>query len=104
MQEALEALPDLSNPDDSSDNKLLIPMFSEKVSNGSAHVQMTLTSKEVSKSNTNVNLISSASLSECERTTAVDDLDSAMCKMTDDSFDRMEEDEIEDDKRQFKQS
>lgn len=104
MQEALDALPDLANPDDSSDNKLLIPMFNEEVSNGSAQVQMTLTSRESSGSNNKVNLICSAVLSEDERNIAVDNLDSALCKMIDESVDHMEEDELEDDKRQLKQS
>ena len=49
IQEALDGLPDLSNPDECVDNKLLIPMLtSEKMPNGTSQVQMVLRPKESS--------------------------------------------------------
>merc|ERR1711981_80072 len=68
IQEALDGLPDLSNPGNATDNKLLIPMFSNNGNpDGSPQVQMTLTSGQTS-SNIGRNANVTQALSEDERT------------------------------------
>ena len=92
IQEALDSLPDLSNMDTTSDNKLLIPILSShENTNGAAQIQMTLTNKESCTSNSKTSFAPSGVLSEDERTIAVNNLDSIVCKMIDDSLDEMEE-------------
>jgi len=92
IQEALDSLPDLSSMDTSADNKLLIPILSShESSSGAAQIKMTLTNKESTTSNNKTNSVPSALLSEDERTIAVNNLDSIVCKMIDDSFAEMEE-------------
>jgi hypothetical protein len=94
----LDALPDLSNLDDTPDNKLLIPMLiNHGNSNASAQVQMTLTSGQSSGNHNRNNINVPGALSEDERTVAINNLDSIVCKMVDDSFTHIEENqEIED--------
>lgn len=98
IQEALDALPDLSNLDDTPDNKLLIPMLiNHGNSNASAQVQMTLTSGQSSSNHNRNNINVPGALSEDERTVAINNLDSLVCKMVDDSFTQIEDNqEIED--------
>ena len=92
IQEALDTLPDLSSMDTSADNKLLIPILSShESSSGAAQIKMTLTNKESPTSNNKTNFVPSALLSEDERTIAVNNLDSIVCKMIDDSLDEMDE-------------
>merc|ERR1712203_593679 len=92
IQEALDALPDFSNIDASTDNKLLIPMLSSNVdSSGTTQVQMLLTTKDSLQSNHKTSFASSGVLSENERTVAVNNLDSIICKMVDDSYTEMDE-------------
>jgi len=86
IQEALDALPDFSNMDTSSDNKLLIPMLSNiDKSSDVGQIEMTLTSKDSIPTN-RPNILSSGVLSEDERNIAVNNLDSIVCKMIDESF------------------
>ena len=97
----MDALPDLSNPDDTSDNKLLIPMLTNHGnSNAPAEVQMPLSSGQSAGNHNRSNInVPSGILSEGERTVAIDNLDSIVCKMIDDSFTQIEENhEIEDSK------
>jgi len=91
IQEALDALPDFSNLNTSSDNKLLIPMLSNvDKSSDVGQIEMTLTSKDSLPTN-RPNILSSGVLSEDERNIAVNNLDSIVCKMIDESFADMDE-------------
>jgi len=91
IQEALDALPDFSNMNTSSDNKLLIPMLSNiDKSSDVGQIEMTLTSKDSIPTN-RPNILSSGVLSEDERNIAVNNLDSIVCKMIDESFADMDE-------------
>ena len=75
----------------SSDNKLLIPMLSNiDKSSDVGQIEMTLTSKDSIPSN-RTNILSSGVLSEDERNIAVNNLDSIVCKMIDESFADMDE-------------
>jgi len=72
---------------------------------GSAQVQMTLTSGQISGNSNKNNINVVGALSEDERTVAVNNLDSIVCKMVDDSFSQIEENqEVEDSKRQINPS
>ena len=75
----------------SSDNKLLIPMLSNiDKSSDVGQIEMTLSSKDSIPSN-RTNILSSGVLSEDERNIAVNNLDSIVCKMIDESFADMDE-------------
>ena len=105
IQEALDVLPDLSNPDEISEDKLLVPMFTtEDTCNGSSKVQMSLSpikSLNGISNSRKANLGAASSLSEDERTFAIDNLDNIMCKLIDDSADFIDKhDEMEDSKKQ----
>lgn len=66
-------------------------------SNASAQVQMTLTSGQSSGNHNRNNINVPGALSEDERTVAINNLDSIVCKMVDDSFTQIEDNqEIED--------
>ena len=95
IQEALDGLlPNLPNPDETADNKLLIPMLTcKEISDGSTQIQMHLTSKESSSNSRGVPLGGASSLSEDERTIAINNLDNIMCKIVDDNVDPMDEDD-----------
>ena len=74
-------------------------------SNDSAQVQMTLTSGQSSGNLNRNNLNVPGALSGDERTLAINNLDSIVCKMIDDSFTQIEENqEIEDCKGQMNTS
>ena len=67
-------------------------MLSSNVdSSGTAQVQMLLTTKDSLQSNHKTSFASSGVLSENERTVAVNNLDSIICKMVDDSYTEMDE-------------
>ena len=90
IQEALDGLPDLSNPDECVDNKLLIPMLtSEKMPNGTSQVQMVLRPKE--SSSINNRLINTSKSSAPERSSAVSDLDNIMCGIIDEYVVQMDD-------------
>ena len=74
-------------------------------SNASAQVQMNLTSGQPSGNLNRNNPNLTRALSGDERTVAINDLDSIVCQMIDDSFTQIEENqEIEDCKRQMNTS
>ena len=92
IQEALDGLPDLSNPDECVDNKLLIPMLtSEKMPNGTSQVQMVLRSKESPSISNRLTNASVSSAAGNERTSAVSELDSIMCGIVDEYLVQMDE-------------
>ena len=67
-------------------------MLSSNVdSSGTAQVQMLLATKDSLPSNHKTNFVSSGVISENERTVAVNNLDSIICKMVDDSYTEMDE-------------
>ena len=92
IQEALDGLPDLSNPDECVDNKLLIPMLtSEKMPNGTSQVQMVLRPKESPSISNRLINTSVPSAAGDERTSAVSDLDNIMCGIVDEYLVQMDE-------------
>ena len=95
IQEALAALPDLSNTDQQSDNKLLIPMIVDSdVSKGSDQVEMTLVNQHSLTNDSRVNMTKKTSMSEQERSSAIDNLDSIVCQMIDESIDQVDETDV----------
>ena len=98
IQEALAALPDLSNTDQQSDNKLLIPMIVDNdVSKGSNQVEMTLVNQHSLTNDSRVNMTKKTSMSEQERSSAIDNLDSIVCQLIDENMDQVDETDVAED-------
>jgi len=98
IQEALAALPDLSNTDQQSDNKLLIPMIVDSdVSKGSNQVEMTLVNQHSLTNDSRVNMTKKTSMSEQERSSAIDNLDSIVCQLIDENMDQVDETDVAED-------
>ena len=88
-------MPDLSNTDQQSDNKLLIPMIVDSdVSKGSNQVEMTLVNQHSLTNDSRVNMTKKTSMSEQERSSAIDNLDSIVCQMIDESIDQVDETDV----------
>ena len=88
-------MPDLSNTDQQSDNKLLIPMIVDNdVSKGSSQVEMTLVNQHSLTNDSRVNMTKKTSMSEQERSSAIDNLDSIVCQMIDESIDQVDETDV----------
>ena len=112
IQEALDALPNPNIPDESTDNKLLIPMLTNVPANGlqTNQVKMVLTSKESSAPNSGVRdtaslVPSGGSAAEAERSSFIFESDNLMCKIIDeDIMSQINDDDIHDDKVQLNPS
>ena len=98
IQEALNGLPDLSNPEECEDNKLLIPMLTTEIlPNGTSQVQMVLKSNESSNSSNRGMNINVTAAHRDDRSSAVSDLDSIMCELVDESIAQMNDESETDD-------